>query len=610
MPFYCETFRREIGGYVGLPSDTINTLLRMTGDGTRRTLLGSPIAAIEASTAKPGALEKVLQDLKAAGIVKADPPALTGVPKEVQQAAALVLSAAAQALPMRRLALRNIADVADAYMFASLRGRAELDGDDADKMLRLQRSIDLSYMGAAAHDLLFAAYRADGADRGGDPAKPKAAAQLVRRVSPELKYDWEIETTWGVVRLTGGSDTSHGDRPTMLIIDTGGNDTYLNAGSNASAGNWLSFVIDTRGNDKYLSDAGLSATALADFANRKTGGAKPGPAGALFGVAGVFDLGGNDLYRSHRPAFGSGRFGVAVLEDEGGDDIYDGYADSLGFGTFGAGLLEDHSGVDNYRCFTNSQGSAGIHGAGALVDRAGNDTYDANDKTIDFPSPQSAEHNISLSQGAAIGRRADYTDGHSLAGGIGLLYDADGDDTYSCGVFGQGVGYWQGIGMLWDGAGKDKYLGQWYIQGAAAHFAIGYLEDVSGSDEYVAKMNMGQGAGHDFSVGWLLDREGDDLYQAPNLSLGAGNANGMGVFLDLMGNDRYASSGVTLGKAAESGPTGFRSRALCLGVFIDFQGADVYPEALAWAKNNTRTANWTQKQFRAEESQSGVFWDR
>jgi len=609
MPFFCETFRREIGGFTGLPSDILNSLLRMTGDGTRRTLLGSPIATIEPEAAKPGALEKVLADLQASGVVKATPPPLTGVPKEVQQAAALILGTAVSALPNRRLALRGIADVADAYLFASLRGRADLEGDDADKMLRLQRAIDVSYLGAAAHDVLFAAYRSDGADRGAADPKPKAAAQLVRGVSPQLKYDWEIDTTWGVIRLTGGSDTVHADRPTLLIIDTGGNDTYVNCPSNASAGNWLSVAIDTRGDDKYVSDPALATQSLTEFANRKNGGAKPGPGGALFGIAALYDMSGNDVYRAHRPAFGSGRFGVGVLEDEEGDDLYDGYADSEGFATMGAGLLEDQSGVDTYRCYSTSQGSSGVHGAGALIDRAGNDTYDANERTIDFPSPQSAEHNTSLSQGASIGRRADYLDGHSLAGGVGLLYDASGDDTYACGVFGQGVGYWQGIGMLWDGAGKDSYFGQWYVQGAAAHFAIGYLEDVAGNDAYVAKMNMAQGAGHDFSVGWLFDRDGDDTHEAPNLSLGAGNANGMGIFLDLLGTDTYVSSGVTLGKAAESGPTGLRSRALCLGVFMDMQGDDKYPD-LTWAKNNTRTANWTQKQLRSEESQTGVFWDR
>ena len=55
------------------------------------------------------------------------------------------------------------------------------------------------------------------------------------------------------------------------------------------------------------------------------------------------------------------------------------------------------------------------------------------------------------------GRRGDYLDGHSLAGGVGILFDQEGIDHYVSGVFGQGVGYWEGVGILWDAAGDDVY---------------------------------------------------------------------------------------------------------------------------------------------------------
>lgn len=609
-PFYADSIRRELVAYAGLPSDQLNTLMRLGGVGSRRTLLGSPIAAAETEAAKPDGLGGILQSLKQAGMVKGEIPNLTSVPADVKAAASLVLNSMNGALPFRRLALRNITDVADAYTFVSLRGRDELAGEDSDRMIRTYRNVDLRYFGAAAHDIFYSTYRFVATDRGATDTTPRAAAQRLKSVSPQLKYDVEIDTTWGVIKLTGGSDTTHVDRPTLLVIDTGGNDTYINCPSNASAGNWASVVIDAQGNDKYLSDATLATTDVEKFAQRKNGGAKPGPGGALFGIVALVDLQGDDRYSTHRAGLGSGRFGFAMVQDESGKDRYDAYSDGQGFGNGGYGLLEDQAGDDTYLCFTQSQGSAGVHGSGLLIDRAGNDRYLANETVIDFPSPQSDKHNVSLAQGASIGRRGDYIDAHSLAGGVGILYDASGDDEYRTSVFGQGVGYWEGVGMLLDGAGKDKYHGQWYVQGAAAHFAIGYLEDLAGEDEYIAGMNMAQGAGHDFSQGWLFDREGNDSYKAPNLSLGGGNANGMGVFLDLLGDDRYESSGLTLGKAAESLPTGFRSRALCLGVFIDFAGNDTYPAALAWAKNTTRTANWTTKGLTAAESQVGVFWDR
>jgi hypothetical protein len=610
LPFFADGIRREMAAAFGLPSDQLNTMMRLGGAGSRRTLLGSPIAAAEAEAAKPDGLEKVLQSLKQAGVVKGDIPNLTTVPADVKSAAALILNAMNTALGHRRLALRGIPDVADAYTFVALRGRDDLGGEDMERMLRLHRNVDSGYFGAAAHDIFYATYRYIAADRGPAPTAPRAAAQRLKSVSPQTKYDVEIDTTWGVIRLTGGSDTQHADRPTLLIIDTGGNDTYLNCPSNASAGNWASVVIDTQGNDRYLSDPVLANTDVEKFAQRRTGGAKPGPGGALFGIVCLVDLQGDDRYATHRPGLGSGRFGFAMVQDDLGIDRYDAYADSQGFGYSGYGLLEDHEGNDLYLCFTQSQGSGSVRGSGLLIDRAGNDRYFANETVIDFPSPQSDKHNVSLAQGASIGRRADYIDAHSLAGGVGMLYDAAGDDEYRAGVFGQGVGYWEGVGMLLDGAGKDKYHGQWYVQGAAAHFALGYLEDLGGDDEYTAPMNMAQGAGHDFSIGWLLDREGNDRYKAPNLSLGGGNANGLGVFIDLLGDDVYESSGLTLGKAAEATAFGVRSRALCLGVFLDFAGSDTYPSALTWAQNGARTANWTTKGLTPAESQVGVFWDR
>ncbi|HVL38244.1 MAG TPA: hypothetical protein VM328_02525, partial [Fimbriimonadaceae bacterium] len=286
------------------------------------------------------------------------------------------------------------------------------------------------------------------------------------------------------------------------------------------------------------------------------------------------------------------------------------YRDSLGYGEYGVGVLEDVLGSDTYEGFNQVQGVGQTMGGGLLADREGSDTYRANDEVIDFPSPQSAQHNVSMSQGAGNGRRSDYTTGHSLAGGIGILYDGGGDDQYSCGVFGQGVGYWMGVGLLFDSSGHDRYLGQWYAQGASAHFAIGYLEDEAGDDTYTAPMNMAQGAGHDFSVGGLVDRAGDDKYVAPNLSLGAGNANGIGFLLEFGGNDTYASSGWTLGKGAEAPKGSMRTRALCLGLFIDFGGNDTYPAQATWAKNGSRTANWTDRGPTPAESQLGVFWDR
>ncbi|HRF59315.1 MAG TPA: hypothetical protein PLH94_05300 [Fimbriimonadaceae bacterium] len=593
-PFIADNWRRQFAVSGGKPNESLAAAGRMIGLGTRRTLLGNPIAAAEEAAKKTGALKAVLERMKSQGIIKGEILDPAEVPETVQQAAALVLQVALETINYRRAAFEGVTDFANSYQ-RMLDYDPESDDPLANRRaLELFRSVDMRYLFAGAHDITLAATQAQA---------------LVQATSPTTTFSYSVSTDWGVVVLSGGGNTAYPEGPVLLIIDTGGADSYLNVPSNQSLANWVSVVIDTSGNDKYLSLPALADTPVDKFDGRR-GKGKFGPGSALFGVSVGIDGGGEDVYRSHRPGLGSATMGAAVLLDAGGDDVYDAYADSLGYGKFGIGVLEDLSGKDRYSGFSQVEGCGQTSGCGMLLDRAGDDVYVANDTVLDFASPQSKDHNANMSQGAGNGRRADYLDGHSLSGGIGILYDQGGADMYSCGIFGQGVGYWEGIGFLWDSEGNDTYSGQWYAQGASAHFAIGYLEDEGGDDLYLAPMNMAMGAGHDFGTGYLVDRGGNDKYRGPNLSLGAGNANGIGWFVDLRGDDTYDSSGVTLGKAAEAPKGTLRERGLCLGLFMDLGGKDMFPAQATWAKDATRIANWTDRGPSPAESQLGIFWDR
>lgn len=593
MPFFAQTFRRELNAAAGRPSEQLNLGARFLGFGTRRTLLGNPNAAEEGRVKTAGALREILREMADRGQVSDAIPDPTGVPAEVQEAAALILAVLRKVADLRETALAGLGDLDAAYELFC----APETGTSKDFEARRQayRKVDLRYLAAGGHDLLLAA---------------QTAAARIAAVPSSARYDFELQTVWGSIRLTGGSDSLHPSRPMLLAIDTGGNDTYIDLPATRSGANWASVVIDTDGSDRYLSDVRLDGIAIEKFEGRRSPRTDPGPGGAVLGYSALIDTKGNDLYRSHRPGLGSGRIGVAALCDRDGDDIYDAYRDSQGFGMFGAGILEDLAGDDRYFGFNQIQGMGQTMGFGYLADRAGNDEFRANATTIDFPSAQSARHNVHMAQGAGNGRRGDYLDGHSLSGGVGILHDGGGNDRYECAVFGQGVGYWKAVGMLWDEGGDDEYSGQWYAQGASAHFAIGYLEDLGGNDRYTAPMNMAQGAGHDFSLGVLIDRSGDDRYQAPNLSLGAGNANGIGLLIDVQGADSYVSSGITLGRAAEAPEGSLRMRALCLGVFLDLGGTDAYPSAVSGTANGARSVNVTARGPTPSESQIGVFWDR
>ncbi len=520
--------------------------------GVRYGLLGDPLGDEVAAAARPGALREALLALAPA----APPPDPDAVPAAVQGAAALVLRAAARAGPWLERAFREMDP-------SGLRARAPADGtlllapDDEDAALRhlFEReaaALDGPYLARAAAEVLAAVDR---------------AVTLLAGSAGGPPFHYRVATPAGEVLLRGGGDDGDaGEGPFLLVIDTGGRDRY-GAGAASGPGTPVSVLIDLEGDDVYEGPPDGAAFGA-----------------GFFGVAALVDVAGDDRYLLAGPrslGLGAGVFGAGLLQDRGGDDAYGGDAFCMGAGAAGFGVLADLSGDDAYAAFAYGQGFGFVRGSGLLVDVAGDDVYEADDREIRRPSPQTKEHNLSLCQGFGYGVRADYLDGHSLAGGVGMLVDGSGADRYSCGVFGQGGGYWMGVGMLLDGAGDDAYTGVWYVQGASAHFAVGLLEDVAGNDTFLATHNMAQGAGHDFSVGMLLDGAGDDRHSAPNLSLGAGNMNGVGVFADGGGDDVYEAKGTTLGlsRCREAGPEvpTLRHGALTLGVFLDLGGGgDLY----------------------------------
>ncbi len=401
------------------------------------------------------------------------------------------------------------------------------------------------------------------------------AAQRVRdnlaAAQPELwsaKWRYSADTTFGRIELTSDSADVSVDAALVLAIHGYGDDNYAmtsaaKRGLGEAYNNAASVIFDLGGDDNYAS----VEDAIHGFG------------AGVFGYGYVYDLGGNDHYKAGFIGQGSGIFGTGLLYDAAGDDSYSAVASSQGSGQYGTGILVDLAGNDRYESFQTSQGYGYTRGVGLLLDAAGEDQYIANDTEIRFPGPQTAEHNTSMCQGVGNGRRGDYLDGHSWAGGVGMLIDGGGTDSYSCGVFGQACSYWYGTGILCDkGSESDGFKGIWYVQGSGAHFGLSCLQNDGGNDSYLATINMAQGAGHDFSLSWFEDRAGNDSYSAPNLSLGGANANGIGIFWDAAGDDSYRSKGVTLGCGGGVSAPSLRQYMLNLGIFVDGGGRDIYEE--------------------------------
>ena len=422
-----------------------------------------------------------------------------------------------------------------------------------DFIYEISDKIDMDRMLAGAQDLAEAVRRFAAA--GDSITFPKAR--------------FELKTGRGLIVVgSSGDDIYQYFVPPLMIIDGGGNDRYEFGGY--PDGCPLSIIIDFKGDDQYLSpDSSV-----------------PGIGGAVLGMSVVVDLAGNDQYRGVNVTQGAAIFGVGLIYDRSGNDIYSARVFSQGAATFGIGLCSDSAGADSLYCLQKSQGFGFTRGCGLLINCEGNDRYVADDIKIVIPSEQTKEHNKSLAQGVGYGKRADFLDGHSWAGGVGILCDLAGDDIYSAGLFAQGCAYWHAVGMLLDGGGDDSYNAVWYAQGSAAHFAVGYLDDFGGNDSYTATHNMAIGAGHDCSIGYLNDRAGNDVYTAPTLSLGGGNDNGIGIFHDHSGDDVYnTKGGTTLGRANPC-YTGVRQFLNCFGIFVDGGGQDTYTEK--WAGNGSR----------------------
>ena len=288
-----------------------------------------------------------------------------------------------------------------------------------------------------------------------------------------------------------------------VIVDPGGNDTYLRA---PAADGATSVIVDLGGDDRYR-----------------------GSDLVVHGLSAIVDFSGNDIYAMAGPGLGAAIAGASIVADFSGDDRYAAELFGEGAAALGIGAIVDLAGNDTYRLRAGGQGFGLAGGAGLLWDRAGNDTYIA----AGLPDAYGRGGGLSFAQGAAFGYRA------SLGGGIGILRDDAGDDRYEAEMYAQGAGYYYALGLLWDRGGADRYEAVRYAQGAGVHEAVGVLRDDSGADRYQLSVGVGQGMGLDLAVGVLADAAGDDSYRAGALAQGAATANGVGIAFDGGGADEW-----------------------------------------------------------------------
>jgi hypothetical protein len=269
--------------------------------------------------------------------------------------------------------------------------------------------------------------------------------------------------------------------------------------------------------------------------------------------------------------------GAAAHIDDAGHNRYHATGMAQGFALAGDALLLGSPGDDDHQALTLSQASAGPHGRALLLEPGGNDRYHLGNEVLVWPSSQLPDHNASMGQGAGFGT--------STGGGLALLIDAAGDDSYRAHVFAQGAGLRQGLGTLIDLGGHNRHHAAWYAMGAAAHQAVGLLWAAdAGDDRYEVSHVTAMGAGHDEGVGMLVDGGGSDRFVLGDLGLGAAHDGGHGVLVRMGGSASYRFTGAGCRGGGRAYTSAEAPSAEGVGVFADITAASPCPPAVTVKK--------------------------
>lgn len=289
---------------------------------------------------------------------------------------------------------------------------------------------------------------------------------------------------WPVLRYSPGSSSNTYEHDYALLVDSGGNDTYLNN----AGGNLLDLQRGPVGSASVKQEKARGCHTLGlDF-----------PGECFAGVALLIDAAGDDTYGAmegpdptddgfctadplvRRIVLGGAALaGVGILLDSAGDDDYLAKTISLGSGhAGGVGILRDEAGNDSYVALRNAQGYALAGGLGLLSDRGGNDVFDYYelaplDPGARFQRPKSGGVVDDRGLCDNIPRQVQGTG--FLPGSIGIFENIGGSDSYRGAPpalqdpgppftdklvhSSQGYGGNGGVGYFLDEGGRDGYTG-------------------------------------------------------------------------------------------------------------------------------------------------------
>lgn len=211
-----------------------------------------------------------------------------------------------------------------------------------------------------------------------------------------------------------------------------------------------------------------------------------------------------------------------------------------GFGstTLPPGHLSIHidlGGDDVYRHNAGGAGAAREQRYAVLLDLGGNDRYNTTRPGA---------------QGAAIGSPLTTIDGALGAAPVGLLVDLAGDDSYVAGPISQGAAYGGGLGMLVDADGTDTYE-------VTGELEPGTTYDVAGGQGYALQGIGDAGQPVVASIALLVEGGGSDRYVTPR---------GLGSALTFFTRDAQTTSRAAVALMLEAGgDDSYACEAPCIG---------------------------------------------
>jgi hypothetical protein len=212
-----------------------------------------------------------------------------------------------------------------------------------------------------------------------------------------------------------------------------------------------------------------------------------------------------------------------------------------------------------------AHGSGALGGLGILLDHDGHDTYVARQRVAHGPFVTYYINGVMQGSGE---------------GGLGLLVDRAGDDHYlfqghssTRELFGQGQGFagLGGLGALLDGAGRDTYEGLGDCDGARGQFCGLYVQATALYPGVALQLDAG--SGDDVYRGILVAPQ-EDYYSQAFAAFGA-----FALQVDEGGDDDY------LARAVSTNPSGGVSLNCAFGtaeyggalaIFVDRDGNDRY----------------------------------